>query len=415
MKKVILIGLKDMRLILRDRAALTFMLLAPFLLIVGLGFVTGQVAGGSGLEAIPVVIVNQDDGRLGEALVETFRSDALAELVKPTFLTDTVAARSRADTDQVAAAVIVPAGFTDSIIPRAGQMPSGHVIKIEIYKNPARPISAGVIQAITEGFLSRVEAGRVYGEVIVRQALAAGFVAPDQVETFAADLGRHLAASPAEESAIRLRTHGEGHAEPLFNPMAYIAPGMALLFLVFTVSNGGRSLLAEKAQGTLARLLVSPTTGAQVLAGKLIGAYLSGVLQMLILIAAGSALFGLRWGDLLGVLVLILAAVFGATGWGMLITALARTPGQVSTIGSALMLIFGILGGSFVQLGTAPVWLQWLSRLTPNAWGLDGFTILGSGGTLTDLGQPVLGLTVMGAALGAVSIALFKHRSPLGG
>lgn len=417
MKKLLVIGLKDVQLILRDRAALIFMLLAPFLLIIGLGFVTGQVAGSSGIEAIPVAIVNQDDGRLGEALVETFRSDDLAELVKPAFITDVVVARRQVDDDQAAAAVVVPAGFTDSIIPRAGQRPSAGVVKIELYKNPARPVSAGVIQAIVEGFLSRVETGRVSGEVIVRQALDAGLIAPDQIERFAANIGERLSRIATEEPAIRLRTPLEGEEEKIaaFNPMAYMAPGMALLFLMFTVSNGGRSLLVERSQGTLARLLISPTTGAQVLVGKLIGAYLTGVLQMTILIMASALLFDLRWGDPLGVFVLILAVVFGAIGWGMLITALARTPNQVGVIGSAVMLIFGILGGSFIQLNAAPEWLHWLSRLTPNAWGLDGFTILSMGGTLADLGRPLLGLTVMGLVVGGIAITLFNRRSLLRG
>lgn len=417
MKKLLVIGLKDVQLILRDRAALIFMLLAPFLLIVGLGFVTGQVAGSSGIETIPVAIVNQDDGRLGEALVETFRSDDLAELVRPTFITNVIAARRQVDDDQAAAAIVIPAGFTDSIIPRAGQRPPAGVVKIELYKNPARPVSAGVIQAIVEGFLSRVETGRVSGEVIVRQALDAGLIAPEQIERFAAAMGERLSRTAMEESAIRLRTPaGEAEqASATFNPMAYMAPGMALLFLMFTVSNGGRSLLVERSQGTLARLLISPTTGAQVLIGKLIGAYLTGVLQMAILIVVSSLLFDLRWGDPLGVFVLILAVVFGAIGWGMLITALARTPNQVGVIGSAVMLIFGLLGGSFVQLNAAPEWFQWLSRLTPNAWGLDGFTILSMGGTLADLGRPLLGLAVMGLAVGGVAIALFNRRSLLRG
>ena len=124
-------------------------------------------------------------------------------------------------------------------------------------------------------------------------------------------------------------------------------------------------------------------------------------------------MFGLRWGDPLGLLVLILAAVFGALGWGMLITALAQTPGQVSAVGTAVMLTFGILGGSFVQTNIMPSWFQWLSRVTPNAWGLDGFTILGLGGTLADLGRPLLGLTVMGLVLAAAAIALFNRRSLL--
>ncbi|MCK7526881.1 MAG: ABC transporter permease [Ignavibacteriales bacterium] len=52
--------------------------------------------------------------------------------------------------------------------------------------------------------------------------------------------------------------------------LAYMAPGMALMFLMYTVSYGGRSILAERAQGTLPRLLVSPTSTAQMLGGKVL-------------------------------------------------------------------------------------------------------------------------------------------------
>ncbi len=47
MLKTFLIGIKDLRLIFRDRAALMFMLLAPFLLTIGMGFVTGRFSGTS--------------------------------------------------------------------------------------------------------------------------------------------------------------------------------------------------------------------------------------------------------------------------------------------------------------------------------------------------------------------------------
>ncbi|MCS7060442.1 MAG: ABC transporter permease [Anaerolineae bacterium] len=418
MKKLMWIGLKDIQLMLRDRTALIFMLLAPFLLTIGLGLVTGQLGGGNfgGLEAIPIAIVNQDQGKLGGALVEMVQSPELAELVNTSLVAEAGAARDQVDANQIAAAIIVPPGFSDSIIPRDGRPVPAQVVRIEVYKNPARPVSAGIVQALVEGFISRVETGRVTGEVIVRQALAAGLITPQDMPAFAAALSERLTATATDQPLMRLRTGTtEGSAPEQntpsdFNPMAYMAPGMALLFLMFTVSNGGRSLLAEQAHGTLHRVLVSPTTGTQVLVGKLIGTYLTGTLQMLILIAASSLLFNLRWGDPLGVLVLILACVFGALGWGMLITVLARTAGQVAIAGSAVMLIFGILGGSFIQLNLLPTWFQWLSKLTPNAWGLDGFTILGLGGRWSDLGQPVLGLLTMGVVLGALSIALFNRR-----
>lgn len=413
MKKLFLIGFKDLKLVFRDKAALTFMLLAPFLLTLGLGFVTGAYgsSSSSGINQIKVIVVNQDDGQLGESLVELFQSEDLAELVAPTLATDPETARAQIDADEAAAAVIIPAGFTDSIIPQDNQAPSEEVLQIEIYKNPIAPVSAGVIQSIVEEFISRVETGRVGGEVTVTQMLAAGLITPDQINAIAMEMGQRQATAADDQPAITLQAAKSGQEQQAFNPMAYMAPGMALMFLMFTVSNGGRSILSEQARGTLPRLLVSPTNSAQVLIGKIFGIYVTGVVQMLILIVACSLLFGIQWGDPLGMLILVLAAVFGATGWGMLITSLVRTPGQVSSIGMAVMLTFGILGGTFIQTSVMPGWFQWFSKITPNAWGLDGFTILGLGGSLADLGKPLLGLAVMGVALFGLSILLFGRRS----
>ncbi len=82
MLKLLLIGLKDLKLMFRDRAAMTFMLLAPFLLTLGMGFVTGSFGrGGSGLSDIPVVLVNLDNRELGNALVDVFYSEDLSMLV----------------------------------------------------------------------------------------------------------------------------------------------------------------------------------------------------------------------------------------------------------------------------------------------------------------------------------------------
>lgn len=413
MKKLFLIGFKDLKLVFRDKAALTFMLLAPFLLTFGLGFVTGAYgsSGSSGINQIKVIVVNQDDGQLGESLVELFQSEDLAELVAPTLVADPETARAQIDAGDAAAAVIIPAGFTDNIIPTDNQAPSEEVLQIEIYKNPIAPVSAGVIQSIVEEFISRVETGRVGGEVTVTQMLAAGLITPDQINAIAMEMGQRQATAADDQPAITLQAAKSGQEQQAFNPMAYMAPGMALMFLMFTVSNGGRSILSEQARGTLPRLLVSPTNSAQVLIGKIFGIYVTGVMQMLILIVACSLLFGIQWGEPLGMLILVLAAVFGATGWGMLITSLVRTPGQVSSIGMAVMLTFGILGGTFIQTSVMPGWFQWFSKITPNAWGLDGFTILGLGGSLADLGKPLLGLAVMGVALFVVSILLFGRRS----
>src|SRR5688500_15290670 len=122
MLKTFLIGLKDVRLVFRDRTALIFMLAAPFVITLGMGLVTGGFSsiGGSGISDMPVVIVNLDQEDLGNTLVDIFQSQDLADLVEPTLSQDPEAARFSVDEDQSAAAIIIPAGFTQSIIPQNG-------------------------------------------------------------------------------------------------------------------------------------------------------------------------------------------------------------------------------------------------------------------------------------------------------
>jgi ABC-2 type transport system permease protein len=414
MKKLFLIGIKDLKLVFRDRAALTFMLIAPFLLTIGMGFVTGRFSGGSsGLSDIPVIIVNLDNEQLGDALAGVFSSKELADLMEPTASSDPDAARRLIDEDQASAAVIIPEGFTQSIIPTEGTtFDENYVqpepVKIEVYTNPSRPTSSGVVKAIVDEFVSRVEEGRTSGMTSILQLAVSGFITSENAETEAQNIFQNM--DESETTAITLKMNTQGAESLEFDILAYMAPAMALLFLMYTVSYGGRSILQERSQGTLPRLLISPTSNAQVLGGKVLGIFLTGVAQVGILILASTLFFRVQWGDPFGVVALILAAVLGATGWGMLITALARSPGQVATVGSALMLIFGILGGSFVQLDQMPPYLQTISKITPNAWGLDGFTTLALGGTLRNLTEPIIALTVMGAVLFVVAVLLFNRQ-----
>jgi ABC-2 type transport system permease protein len=417
MQKLFLIGIKDLKLAFRDRAALMFMLLAPFLLTLGLGFVTGRFSGGStsGLSDIPVVIVNLDKAQLGDALLDVFYSDDLSALLEPAEADSPEAARRLIDEDQAAAAVIIPAGFSESIIPSREMLDAGafsaEPVQIEIYTNPARPTSAGVVKAVVDEFISRVEEGRIGSMTSILGIPGIETMSSLEVEGLAQEMFAEADGQDFSSAAITLRTDSQGADAVEFDPLAYMAPGMALMFLMFTVSYGGRSLLVEKIQGTLPRLLVSPTRPWQVLGGKVLGIFLTGYAQVGILIIASALFFQVRWGDPLGIAMLIAAAVFGACGWGLLLTALGRSTGQVGALGSAMMLIFGILGGTFISLEDMPAFVRAISAITPNAWGLDGFTTLALGGSLADLGKPILSLLVMGASLFVISAFIFGRSN----
>ncbi|MBL8046591.1 MAG: ABC transporter permease [Anaerolineales bacterium] len=410
MLKILFIAFKDLTLAFRDRAALILMLAAPFALTLGLGLVTGRLSGNnsSGLSQIPVVIVNADAAQLGNTLVEVFQSADLAELIAPTVLTDEAAARQQVLEDEAAAAIIVPEGFTESLFNA-----SGEAVKIEVHANPARPLSAGVVQSIVAEFISQVQAGAVTGQVAVKQLLSTGRLAPELAAAKAEELAHATADGSNTNGGLQLKRSLTAASPQEFDVLAFLAPGMALMFLMYTVSNGARSILAERAGGTLPRLLISPTSTAQVLGGKVFGIFLTGAAQVGILIVASAVLFGVRWGDWVGVVALVAACALGATGWGLLLAALAKNPAQVASVGSAVMLLFAILGGSFGNVVALPNWLTPIAQLTPNYWGIQGFGRLGNGGVLADVWLNVGALLVMGAVLFLLASLLFRRQNVL--
>jgi ABC-2 type transport system permease protein len=192
--------------------------------------------------------------------------------------------------------------------------------------------------------------------------------------------------------------------------LAYMAPSMAIFFLMFTVTAGGRSILSERQWGTLPRLLATPSSPAQVLGGKIVGIFLTGAAQVFILIIFSAVAFGVQWGSPLAVIALTLAMVAAATAWGSLLAAYARSPGQANSVGAMLALTFGGLAGNFVPRQNYPQWLQNASLFTPNAWGLEGFIKLTGGGSLADILGPILALLLMAVVLFGLSIMAFRRQ-----
>ena len=412
MKKLFLIAIKDLKLIFRDPSALILMLLAPFLLTIGMGLLTGRFSGttNTGFSDLPVAIVNDDVGALGKILVDVFQSDELEDLVEPVILDSTYEAMKLVDQDQSAAMIHIPDDFSQYVMSADDSTASINDAQITFYRNPTQPTSAGIIRSILDQFIHQVEVAQTQTNVTLQQLIENGFISPDQANIYAEKINQTIDPSYTGASSIEIINQTSSGEMIEFDILAYMAPGMAIMFLMFTVTYGGRSLLVENRNGTLARLFVAPTPASNILLGKGLGIFLTAVAQLLILIGGTSLLFQLQWGDTLGVLLLILSAAFAATGWGLLFASILKTPGQVAVTGSAVMLLFGILGGSFFDLSMLPDWISVINRITPNAWAIDGFYLLSVGGKLGDITQNILALIIMGILLLVVSTILIKRR-----
>ena len=415
-KKLFIIAIIDLKLIFRDPTALVLMLLAPYLLSIGMGALTGRFTGGGaiGISGIPVVIVNQDEGIFGEMLIEIMESPDLEELLSPVIEEDFSRARTTVDSDQRAAAILIPSGFSDSVMGGMSEEIEEEDVAIAIYANPTRPTSVNIIRSIVDQFVAQIEVGRVSAGVIVPQLIQASIISSDEAIEMGSEIVSEMAQGFGTSASIQVRMDQAEEEALDFDVLAVMAPGMATMFLMFTVTYGARSLLAETKAGTLPRLLISPTHAYSVLGGKFTGILFTAIAQLVILIGGTSLMFALQWGDVFGVVLLILAAAIGATGWGIIFAAILKTPGQVAITGSAVMLLFGLLGGSFFQLDMLPGWLQTLSRITPNAWANEGFYILSLGGRLSDIQSNLIALLVMGLGLFIAASWMINKRGLVG-
>lgn len=402
MRIIFIIGWKDLLLRFRDRGALILMLGAPIVLTLGMGLVTGAFSPGAnsgGPTAIPVAIVNEDNGDHGQIFVDAFSTDELAVLFEPVAVSSANEARQMVAGDQLAAALLIPPAFSEGIFAAGAASPAA---PLEIITNPARPISAGMVRAVTRNLLDDLETRLLAAKIAQERMGAAGVRQEPGGNTL---VSREQDLKPLLN--IKTKTPNEQEPQPSF--MAYLAPAFAVLFLMVTVTQGGRTILNEREKGTLARLMINPISANQIMGGKISGIFFTGFAQMSILILASSLLFGLRWGAPLAIVLLLVAVAAAASGWGLLLAAVAKNPHQVSRLGTAMMLIFGILGGSFFALPDGSM-AATLGKLTPNAWAIEGFTTLAAGGSLADIGGTIFALIVMAIVLFALAGALFSRR-----
>jgi len=177
------------------------------------------------------------------------------------------------------------------------------------------------------------------------------------------------------------------------SPVQQNVPAYGLFGVFFIVLPLAGSLLKERHDGIMARLLTMPVSAASLIGGK-ISAYMLicfcqfafiAMLGKFILPALGTDT--LQLGSNYGALgLLCLCSVLAAIGYGILLGSLCRTFKQVSTIGPISVVIAAALGGVMVPVHAMPEIMQNISKISPLNWGLEAFLeLLIKDGSLLDI------------------------------
>jgi ABC-2 type transport system permease protein len=383
MRAAITIALKDLRGAIRDRSAIALSIVAPL----GLAFVLTTVIGGADESLdIRLAVVNQDAGPVGQAFDRRVIGSIEEQDVATFLRRDSVdAARRLVENDEVGGVIVLPAGLSDAV--RANR-----AAEIEVIKNPQAEIGGEFAVAIARGYATEVNAVRLSIATVVTQ----GPTEPGQIQRLQ---------NEASQMAMPARVDADAAASRQFSSGTFFAAGMAVFFLFFTAQIGSVSLLRERREGTLARLLAAPISGRSIVVAKGLYSFVLGLTSMTVLIVSTGLLMGADWGDPIGVAIVVVAGVFAAMGIQSLVTTLAQTDEQAAGYGAIIAVTLGLLGGTFFPLSQAPALVANLTFVTPHAWLMESLGELSGGaGDVTDVLGAAAALILIGLVTGGVAM-----------
>ncbi len=315
----------------------------------------------------PIVIANEDAGEWGDTLVAKLEADpALAVQLE-----ERAVGIEAVEAETAVAALTIPSNFSEQLLANEPIPLDFHINGDELID--AQPVEEAVNAALTQ-LNGSFTAATVSQKVADQLGLFDSDVDPNAY--FAASVLQAESAwqSPPVMLTVEQEVAIETTADDIPNGVDQSSPGMMVMFAMFTMLGGAVTLIQEREQGTLRRLLVMPIRKTAVIGGKLLGVFITGIIQIVILIVFGSLIYDVPWGQSpLALVLLILSFAFAITSLGMLMAAVARTLAQSNSMNTIVVLSMASLGGAWWPIDIVPSWMQTLGLVFPTGWAMQGF------------------------------------------
>lgn len=383
------IARKDLSQRVRDRSVFIIGVIAPL----ALAFIFNIVFGGGFSDVgenitLDLGVVDEDAGPISDAFIgvlDDIESDGLIALATYPNEAD---ARSAAEAGEVGAVFLLDDGLSDSVL-------AGSNASIEVVGNVDAPTTTQIASSIAEQFSLGVRRGTLAAVA----SLMTGLIQPSELEMVATEAGTTAPAISLDAAEAATRQ---------LDASTYFVAGLSVFFLFFIAGLAVTSMLDERREGTLARLLAAPISPSSIVAGKSLTSVVIGLVAMVILIIASTFLMGADWGPPVGVALLVISVVLAVAAIMTMVGGTAHTAEQAGNLQSIVAVTLGMLGGTFVPI-TGDGFLSQLALLTPNAWFLRGLGDM-AGGTAADALPATAVLLGMAVVTGVIGLSLVRRQ-----
>lgn len=404
------IALKDLKVFFRDIKAVLLSFLLPIGLITLFGLTFGGIQKRSETQNQTAILVSDLDST-GTTRDVIAKIDSLDE-ISVTTIGFNKGKDQIMNGDRLAMLVFYK-GFADSIA-------NGKPEPMELFYDEARKMEAGLIQyALISNLM------KILGPTTIKKKILSSIQTKypdldnDMMSQIEGDISEQFAPAKAEndtggamDKMAGLTVTGLARKESVNWALIQSFAGTAVMMLLFSVTAIGSSLLSEREDGTLKRLMYSPVSPIHIMFGKVLFALVISVIQLSVMIVFTWAVLGMDLGyNLFYLMMVVVATAFACSGFGIFIAAISTSRKQAEGMATIVILLMSAIGGSMIPIFFMPAFMQKIAAISLNYWAIQGFfDVLGRE---VPFGQVFLKVGILigiGATMMAISASLFKRN-----
>lgn len=396
MKKIFAIVWKDAVIRFQSKVEWLFFLILP---ITFTFLVAGGTPSGNEDNRIRLLVVDQAQTSVSQQIIsELENSTAVRAEIAPR-----EEAESQFDDRRAPVVFIIPAGINVESL----QNGSAQVELLQQPNNLNATIAERAVLTAIRRVSSAISAAQ--NAVNMRQAKQPFATEADRQTYFQDSL--EMAQSIQQDAPERvIVTVGTTPDQVEYDPRTNTSAGQLITWVFIPLFGISALFATERQDGTLRRLLTTPSRKATFLLGTITGQVGMALIQMFLLVGFGILVMKLDWGrEPLALFVLLFAAALAATAFGTMLGTFIKTAGQATGLSIMFGMLFAMLGGCMYPLELFPPAIQSAVRILPTTWAMQGMLDLGlRGGGLVDI-LPEAGV-LLGFAVIFFSVGVIRFR-----
>jgi len=412
---------KEFLLLKRDIGGLITLFVMPIVLVITVTLIQDSAFQVVSETKIPVLVVDNDNDEISKAIHSQLQETGSLEIINQIddqTVTEEMA-KNAVFKGKYQFAIVIPKDLSKDLNKKVSQnvdqilgefgletdstqtviedIPSK---EIKLYFDPATQATFknGIINAIDK-MVAQIETKAIYS-------------------TFEDQMGSEISLNSNDKfiSFKEIVPNLENDAVP--NSVQHNVPAWTLFAIFFIIVPLSINLVKEKNQGTYVRLITNPTPNILLILGKTATYLIICLIQFYLILAVALFLFpqmGLPQinvdGKLINLSILTLFAGLAAIGLGILLGTIAKTQEQAAPFGSTFVVILAALGGVWIPVFAMPTVMQFISKISPMNWALNGYyDIMLRNGGIKDIFPEILSLFLFFSLMLAIALIYDKKK-----